>query len=509
MWKLLGKLLLMGAARRWAKRPTAAVETAALVLVLNEHRLGHGPKRDMLWGLVQIPEVAPEYGAWVGCLRNVLAAQGLRSLPPGFDPDGLELTRYLLYGGMLAAGKPAEAMRAVAATAAKVTGSLAWRAEYPFLGEGELQELRDVAWWVGPDPDGTLWLHLHLARAVGRCVAGQGRDVGRAVVSALEYGTRVLMCRPPAELAEAASADGESDDGSGGDGGGGGGGARFVVPSPSVAAGATAAAGRAGGRGGCRRGSGGGGGGGGTAELGRVDDRIRVVIVGTGSNVRQALRLFPCFREFTRLVQRHYPGRLRAMYLVDMPRGLRMGLGAILNLLSQETRQKVKLCKAEDLPDCIATALAAQEAAIQQMQQQQEQQNPRGWGRSSQASRGGGGVLPADADPDADDAAAEADSLGSGAYGAGGGGLPAADASGAGGRLLLALTSLWVAAMAALQPAPAPPLAGGGPGLRRMGPVVAAAQQLLELRLWLLRVLPAVLMAAMACLTYKSLLARP
>ncbi len=36
---------------------------------------------------------------------QVLAQQGLRSLPPDFDPDGLELTRYLLYGGMLAVSR--------------------------------------------------------------------------------------------------------------------------------------------------------------------------------------------------------------------------------------------------------------------------------------------------------------------------------------------------------------------------------------------------------------------
>ncbi|GFR40846.1 hypothetical protein Agub_g1495, partial [Astrephomene gubernaculifera] len=302
MWGLLGKLLLLGACRRIAKRPTAAVETAALVLALNERRIGRGCKRDVLvqaahvillpaaviktvrlirylagggsgkrrcgaaggvcarggggrglplagataaaaaaaagvpvedvaaaaaasevdplaaaaavsvlptfrhqppplpravpraeWGLIQIPEVAPEYAAWVRCLRNVLAQQGVRSLPAGLDPDGLELTRYLLYGGLLAASKPADAVRAVAGSAVRVASSASWRGSYPFMRGQELQDWEDVTWWAGPDPDGTLWLHVHLARAVGRCALGEGRQTVAAIVSQLEYGTRVLM----------------------------------------------------------------------------------------------------------------------------------------------------------------------------------------------------------------------------------------------------------------------------------------------------------------------------
>ncbi|GLC45190.1 hypothetical protein PLESTB_000426000 [Pleodorina starrii] len=628
MWKLVGKLLLLGAARRWAKRPTAAVETAALVLVLNERRLGRGAKREVLlraahviflpaavikavrlarylaagkrrgpgdldgaalplpgpataeaaavaaaaaaaagaaddgnaadplaaaaaeaaaaaagpvpsfrhqppplpppvpraeWGLLQIPEVAPEYAAWVRCLRNVLAQQGLRSLPPGVDPDGLETTRYLLYNGLLAAHKPADAARAVAATAARVTGSVNWRASYPFMSPRELQEWDDVTWWAGPDPDGTLWLHVHLARAVVRCNRGEGRQCVQAIISQLDQGTRVLMTQTPTEAAAALAA-------AAGRGGGGGAaaaarstassGTATPAPAPSApassagsaaaggggtdseeyddeggagegaAAGVAAAAARAGGGASTSgRGAGGGGGwrrsrearagalgrGAGPGGVaGRLDDRIRVVVVGSGSNVRQALRMLPLFREFARLVQRHYPGRLRAMYLVDLPRGLRMSVGAVLNLLSTETRQKVKVCRIEDLPDCIAGAIAARETVQQRILAEQGLQG------LGPAATGG---------EDGPDGGGGANAVGAAAAGGAGVG-----GSGAAGRLLAALA---LAAAAAVS--------------RPLGRRTAAQQlqQLHELRLWLVRVVPALVMAAMACLTYKSLLARP
>ncbi|KAG2425865.1 hypothetical protein HYH02_014929 [Chlamydomonas schloesseri] len=673
MWKLLGKLLLLGAARRWAKRPTAAVETAALVLVLNERRVGRGAKRDMLlraahiiflpaaviktvrlvkrladsggrgirgggggagpssdqlaaattadgaaasadpltaatalplptfrhqppplpkpvprleWGLVQVPECGPEYLAWAECVRNVLVQQGVRSLPPGLDPDGLEPLRYILYNGLLAAKHQSDAVRGVAASAVKIQGTMTWRAGYPFMGEQELKSWEDVAWWEGPDPDGTLWLHIHLQRAVARCARGEGRRCIEAIISQLEYGTRVLMTAPLAAAAAAlgasgagslaaawaststsatASTAGELDPdrlhelrgmqgagrGAGGAGRGGGG---------AVAeAGAGAAGGRRrGGAGGSNKGGGGAGGAGGAgaakgspvagpgtrtaAMAGRVDDRIKTVVVGSGSNVRQALRLFPLMREFSRLVQRHYPGRLRTMYLTDMPRGLRMGLGAVLNLLSLETRQKVKLCKLEDLPDCIATAFVAREAArLEQVQRGGAAGPPAvaaapsallpvralaagpvvaggtgaavspvwrlltfGWAGSGSA--GGGGVGGAGLDDDdggggaGGDTDSVADSYSHDATGDGG----AAAAAGADLHLLeRADHALGAGGLG---------LAGGGGGGGGGQCLAGAAERLLELRLWLLRALPALLMLLLlpACLSnYKSLLARP
>ncbi|KAG2483518.1 hypothetical protein HYH03_017625 [Edaphochlamys debaryana] len=475
MFGLLGKILLLGAARHFAKRSTAAVETAALVLVLNERRLGRGPKRDLLlraahdivvpaavikvvrlckrlaggggprrpgpgfgplgplglaaqpgtapmaaeeaaaaaaeggadagdplaaaavgavavpqfkrqlpamprpvpkleWGLLQIPEVAPEYEGWVAVLRNVMAQQNLR-LPPGFDPDGLELTRYLLYCGLLAAKNPQDALRAVAATAVRVTGTLNWRAEYPFMAPAEFKEWEDVTWWEGPDEDGTMWLHMHLPAAVKRCSRGEGRQCIQAIISQLEYCTRVMLvgqaaadaaARMAAAAAAAAVARAEVT-------------AAYSATEDEIAAAAANQKRRAklglgtvsdvGGR--HRRGPLDGTSGGGAATANgqpvfRLDDRIRVVVVGTGSNVRQSLRLFPLLRDFARLVQRHYPGRLRAMYLADMPRGARMGISMVLNLLSAETRQKVKVCKVEDLPDSIASALMAREAQLRE-----------------------------------------------------------------------------------------------------------------------------------------------
>lgn len=275
MWRQLGKLLALGVCRHFAKRSTAAVETAALVLVLTQKHVGRGPKRDVLvraahvifipaaiikgvrltkrllgkrtsdrlpppsaqplvsssgsdplsaatiptfrvqppplpkplprsdWGFVDIAQVAPTYAAWTRLLSNVLAQQGLRSLPPDFDPDGLELTRYLLYGGILAATKPADATRAVAATAQRVVSTINWRSTFEFMGEEEIKEWEDVFWWVGPDPDGTFWLHIHLARAVARAAQGEGRRCGQAVVSQLDRATRVMMKQ--AELAAAAA----------------------------------------------------------------------------------------------------------------------------------------------------------------------------------------------------------------------------------------------------------------------------------------------------------------
>lgn len=58
------------------------------------------------------------------CLApQVLAQQGLRSLPPDFDPDGLELTRYLLYGGILAVSLDQAASCSCCGSSVRVAGS--------------------------------------------------------------------------------------------------------------------------------------------------------------------------------------------------------------------------------------------------------------------------------------------------------------------------------------------------------------------------------------------------
>ena len=45
-------------------------------------------------------------------------------------------------------------------------------------------------------------------------------------------------------------------------------------------------------------------------------------------------------------LNRHYPGRLHRLYLVDPPRMIAVPLHAVLPLLHQETAQKVQLCGA-------------------------------------------------------------------------------------------------------------------------------------------------------------------
>ncbi len=188
-------------------------------------------------------------------------------------------------------------------------------------------------WWVGPDQDGTFWLHIHLARAVARASQGDGRRCGQAVVSQVDRATRVLMKQ--AELAAAAALAGadsaEVTEKEAAD-------AAAAPPAAAVAAGGGGALPTAG----VRLATAASGDGDAVRDV-RVDDRIRVVIVGSGSNVRQALRMLHLMREFSALTQRHYPGRLRTMHLVDMPRGLRMGMSALLSLLPVDTRKKVKV----------------------------------------------------------------------------------------------------------------------------------------------------------------------
>ncbi|GIL48089.1 hypothetical protein Vafri_4784 [Volvox africanus] len=361
----------------------------------------------------------------------------------------------------------------------------------------ELQDWDEVTWWAGPDPDGTLWLHVHLARAVVRCSRGEGRQCVQAIISQLDYGTRVLMMQPAAAAAVGVVGSGPPSTSSGVST------PTAWIPQPSAIVKATVGyvgesdedeVGNAGvpvregsdmstsahGCAGCgwrRRsmeaaaGSLGRTGSGGVA--GRLDDRIRVVVVGSGSNVRQVVRMLPLFREFARLVQRHYPGRLRAMYLVDMPRGLRMSVGAVLNLLSQETRQKVKVCRVEDLPDCISGAIAFREVAQQRKVAERGLQAPVAVMQSQRGDDGDGSGSAADAS---------------------GRGIPGNASSATVGRTLVAGLVLIVTAV--LQPL-------------RLRTAAAQLQQLHELRLWLVRVVPALVMAAMACLTYKSLLARP
>ncbi|GFR40847.1 hypothetical protein Agub_g1496, partial [Astrephomene gubernaculifera] len=290
------------------------------------------------------------------------------------------------------------------------------------------------------------------------------------------------------------------------------------------------------------------------AAGGRLDDRIRVLVVGSGSNVRQGLRLLPLIREFARVVQRHYPGRLRSMYLADMPRGLRMGLGAVLNLLSVETRQKVKLCKIEDLPDCISGELLTREAALLLLQRHHPQHPHQPHPQQRQPHRllsFLGPPTPPQSHPghvinddgDIADAGGWSDAAGgAGASSSRASGAPAA--GGIAGRAWCALSSGLFHRRRRRQQqqeqqrqqqqqqqqyrpvaadtagfAQGPDAAGFTAARAPLHAAAAAAaapalpaRLLHAVRLWVVRVVAAALMAlmaAMACLTYKSLLARP
>lgn len=523
MLRLVAKVLMLGGLRKVAKRPTAALETAAVAVVcgqrfLEPHLGPPGSKRHALlraahiiflpaaiikgvrlvrrlagkrqkdrlppraavqaapaalagpldpldpplapparmaikypplpkalpraqWGMTNVPEVAQSYSAWTKLLALVLERQfGVHSLPPDFDTDGLELLRHLLYSGcLLAAHKPADGARALSLAAQRVVATINWRDGYTFMSPEELRsEWDDVVWWEGPDENGTLWLHLHLARAVAACGRGQGSQCVQAVVSQLEHGVRALGAArkraaaegatsaaptPPMSTASSLPREGSSLDalaaaaaatvakGAGAVAHAASGG----VPLGSLTAGAGGGAARRGGRGGadgrlamagnaCAAGAPGDGCGAGPCpsprpHLGAAsDDRLKVVVVGAGSNVRQALRLLPLLREFSHLVQRHYPGRLRAMFLAELPRGLRMSVGAVMNLLSAESRQKIKICKLIDLPESIATALAAREEARAALQSSCTRRRLFGGGpRGSGASASAGGAADAGA----------------------------------------------------------------------------------------------------------------
>lgn len=144
------------------------------------------------------------------------------------------------------------------------------------------------------------------------------------------------------------------------------------------------------------------------------------------------------------------------------------------------------MCRAEDLPDCISAALAARE------------------GRE-------GGVLPeqlrrlvgAGRDNDDGDGDRNDSAVSSVRHLRGASSSVAAAASARGLHGGSNGTGFIRTALAALVSAALAVLSGGLFSPQHPGP------QLRELRMWVVRVVPALVMAAMACLTCKNLLARP
>ncbi len=68
------QLLALGVCRHFAKRSTAAVETAALVLVLTKQHVGRGPKRDVLVRaahVIFIPAAIIKVSHWVALGRDL------------------------------------------------------------------------------------------------------------------------------------------------------------------------------------------------------------------------------------------------------------------------------------------------------------------------------------------------------------------------------------------------------------------------------------------------------
>lgn len=83
----------------------------------------------------------------------------------------------------------------------------------------------------------------------------------------------------------------------------------------------------------------------GVSEMGAKQDKFKVLVIATGGNLNQTMRIVPICQTVALTIYKHYPYRMEHMYVVGLSPWLRIGFEAVLGILGAHTRKKIKILR--------------------------------------------------------------------------------------------------------------------------------------------------------------------
>ncbi|KAI3429848.1 hypothetical protein D9Q98_010160 [Chlorella vulgaris] len=241
-----------------------------------------------------------------------------QQLPPRFTDA--ELMRFCCMHGLLRAGSPAERQAALRDGAAAAARTAHWLRDHTFASEEELLRFAHLISWKGTDSAGRPMLVIHIGQAVSECRGGAAVAFANATITQVE---RCVQQQLPW--------DGGSE------------GAPAGSSASALAAGSSAP----------------------SSSKGNDEgdaappEQIVVVMDCSGASTLNAARISWVFQSVAATLNKHYPGRLHELVLLELPVMLGWMVKGVKKLVHPETRHKFRVVPQGSQPAPTAEACSA------------------------------------------------------------------------------------------------------------------------------------------------------
>jgi hypothetical protein len=233
-------------------------------------------------------QLARDRPADVARMRRAAEQASGGPLPPRISDA--ELMRFAVHQGYLRAASAAERERAVQGGGAAAADTARWLARHPFAGDEELLQHAHLVWWAAPGATEHPTLHVALGRASQECRGPAAAAFANVVMTHME--------RAVHETLRDGEGEAEAED-----------------------AAAAAAAAR--------------------------PERIDVVVDAAGATALSASRAAWVLTAVAPSLNRHYPGRLHELTLVNLPLVLTWLLRGTKRLVHPDTARKLRAVPAK------------------------------------------------------------------------------------------------------------------------------------------------------------------
>ncbi|BDA42790.1 hypothetical protein COCOBI_03-6830 [Coccomyxa sp. Obi] len=121
---------------------------------------------------LRVVDIAAEHPDLIATIRKKLEERGVALPPAHFANTDVELTRYAITVGLLAAHTAADRERVADAAATRAQATAEWLLSHTFMPEEQLSKWTNVVHWAEDDRDGHPVLVVHLEAALEQDAAG-------------------------------------------------------------------------------------------------------------------------------------------------------------------------------------------------------------------------------------------------------------------------------------------------------------------------------------------------
>ncbi|CAL8467562.1 g7100 [Coccomyxa elongata] len=121
---------------------------------------------------LRVVDIAAEHPDVIATIQKKLEERGIALPPAHFANTDVELTRYAITVGLLAAHTTADRERVAEAAAARAQATAEWLQSHTFMPEEQLSKWTNVVHWAEDDSDGHPVLVVHLGAALEQDAAG-------------------------------------------------------------------------------------------------------------------------------------------------------------------------------------------------------------------------------------------------------------------------------------------------------------------------------------------------